>query len=144
LAFFTKSKVAFDCIFQSLRLFLTFDQILSLEMGISFFSSDRWFPLLAFFTFFLGWSLPGYSFEFQDDSLYEKVNRNEWIRKADSTFVSKDDYKGAEKLYLITLATLGDSRDELRTFCMIKLGNIYTSSTEYVKAKDLFSKSALE
>ncbi|MBS0000420.1 MAG: tetratricopeptide repeat protein, partial [Cyclobacteriaceae bacterium] len=77
-----------------------------------------------------------------DDLLYEKVQQHELISKADSTFVYKDDYTGAEKFYLEAIQQLKEGDPELIAYCFIKLSNVYTSRSDFQQAKKMLGKSS--
>jgi CHAT domain-containing protein len=120
-----------------------FDQTLLLEMGILFLSSGRWLHRMIFLGLFLGLSFPGYSSDFQEDPLYEKVIRNEWIRKADSIFIYQEDYTLAEKYYLEAIRNLKPGNNELLAYGDIKLSNVYTSLEDFDQAR-LYIRKAEE
>lgn len=117
-----------------------FDQTLLLEMGTLFLSTGRLFKGLILFGLFLGiaWQANYYALQIQNP-FYEKIQHNPWIRKADSLFVYKDDYQGAADLLLRVLDKKGTSDDEMEAYCYIKLGNVYTSLENYVKASSYFN-----
>jgi hypothetical protein len=117
--FFTKSRLFFHCIYQPFHLILLFDQTLKLEMVFFFIRIGRWLNHVVFFGLFLGMAFPGYSRETEEDPLYEKVNRNEWIRKADSLFTYPEDYIKAEKYYKTAIQHLKPEEEELLAYCYI-------------------------
>jgi CHAT domain-containing protein/tetratricopeptide (TPR) repeat protein len=76
-----------------------------------------------------------------EDPLYERMQRNAWIRKGDSLFLYRNDYGVAGEMYRKALEEIKNNDQELAALCKIKLGNVFTSLEDYPKSIDLLNEA---